>query len=511
MPQPGLTSKVYTKEELCLLEIVPDPVAIIIFGASGDLTHRKLLPSLFFLMQHDRMPKSFYILGVSRTHMSDEVFRAKAKLDLPEDATEEDEKKFLDRCFYLSREYESPDLYTNLKKKLDELDKKFEISCCHLFYLSTPPSLYLPIIKNLGESGLTPRETIDKGWNRVVIEKPFGHSLESARELNHQIHQYLSEKQIYRIDHYLGKETVQNILMFRFANLIFEPVWNRNYIDHVQITAAETLGVEHRAGYYEQAGVLRDMFQNHLLQLLTLIAMEPPLSLRSEAVRDKKVDVYRSMRIMNLLEAKENSVCAQYSEGRMNGKNVPGYLQEKGVSVQSRIPTFGAVKFELDSWRWQGVPFFLRSGKRLKERRVDIVIRFKCVPASIFKPLERDQLTPNILKFRIQPDESISIQFEAKHPGPKLCLGTVNMDFEYEEAFKTPPPESYVRLFHDAMAGDQSLFSRSDAVELCWQIMDPIIKFWESKDAPPLPAYPSGNWGPKEADILIEKTGRSWL
>jgi glucose-6-phosphate 1-dehydrogenase len=511
MSSPVLSSKIYTKEELCLLEGNPHPCGIIIFGASGDLTHRKLLPSLFHLAVHGLMPKAFHIVGVARTAMSHEAFREKVRESLPADADKTKLDDFIKRCTYVAGDYDSSSTYADLKKILAESDKKFGINSCHMFYLSTPPSLYPVIISHLGVSGLAKSSDADNSWVRVIIEKPFGDSFSSACHLNNEIQKVLKENQVYRIDHYLGKETVQNILMFRFANILFEPVWNRNFVDHVQITACEQLGVEHRAGYYEQSGVLRDMFQNHLLQLLAIIAMEPPSSLEADVVRDQRLAVLQAIRTMTPAEVKQNSVCGQYGDGVINGESVPAYRKEKGVNPQSRIPTYAAVKFEIDNWRWQGVPFYLRSGKRLAERQVEIAIQFKHVPTSIFKPLMADQMSPNILKFRIQPDEGISMGFEAKKPGPKLCMTTVMMDFGYQETFKTPPPESYARLFHDAMLGDQTLFSRSDGVQDSWRIIDPIINYWESKDGPAPDIYPSGSWGPESADRLLVKNGNTWM
>jgi len=503
-----LASKIYTKEELCLLEQVPEPCAIVIFGASGDLTHRKLLPSLFHLSTHALMPKSFYIVGVARTEMSDEKFQEHVRSSLPKDASKEDTDRFVARCRYLAGDYGDAKLYQRLSTALCELDGKFDVHCRRVYYLSTPPSIYGDIVAQLGNSGLA-RPDSEKGWVRVVIEKPFGSSLPTSEHLNTALRTHLSEEQIYRIDHYLAKETVQNILMFRFANIMFEPVWNRNFVDHVQITASEQLGVEHRAGYYEQAGVLRDMFQNHLLQLLTLIAMEPPSSLEANAVRSRRNDVLKSVTPMREYQVKENTVVAQYGAGAMNGERVPGYREEKGVGPASRIATFAAVRLEIENWRWQGVPFYLRSGKRLAEREVNVSVHFKRVPTSIFKPLLADQLTPNVLRFRIQPDEGITMRFEAKHPGPKLCMSTVTMDFGYQETFKTPPPESYARLFQDAMLGDQTLFTRSDSVQEAWRIIDPIAHHWE-KGQEPIPTYPAGSWGPAESEALLSRDGRVW-
>jgi glucose-6-phosphate 1-dehydrogenase len=411
-------------------------------------------------------------------------------------------KDFVGRFSYVSGHYSDASLYKDLSGSIERLDKQNGIPKRHIFYLSTPPTLYTTIVSHLGASGLSKVEDQNRGsWVRVVIEKPFGDSLKSARELNQDVRNSLHENQIYRIDHYLGKETVQNILMFRFANIMFEPVWNRNFIEHVQITAAEDLGVEHRAGYYESAGVLRDMFQNHLLQLLALTTMEAPSNMDANAVRDRKVDVFRAIRPMLPLDVAENVVYGQYD----------GYLREPGVRPESRTPTYAAMKVEVENWRWEGVPFYLRSGKKLPSKNVEISIHFKRVPTSIFKPLLADQLSPNVLKFRIQPDEGICMSFEAKHPGPKLCMSTVTMDFGYASTFGTPPPESYARLLLDIMLGDQTLFARSDEVEESWRYIDPIISHLEEDHSTPLSIYPAGSWGPKEADFLLARHGHVWI
>jgi glucose-6-phosphate 1-dehydrogenase len=470
-----LASKIYTKEELCLFEKKADSCGIVIFGASGDLTQRKLVPSLFHLSEQGLLPKNYYVIGIGRTEMSTQAFQQKAAAAIGSAATTPLGKDFVGRFSYVSGHYADASLYTELSSIMQRLDKQNAVPGRHIFYLSTPPTLYTTIIEELGRSGLSKSSGDKSGWVRVIIEKPFGDSLSSAHELNRGIRSILHENQIYRIDHYLGKETVQNILMFRFANIMFDPVWNRNYIDHVQITAAEDLGVEHRAGYYESAGVLRDMFQNHLLQLLALTAMEPPSSMDADAVRDRKVDVFRSIRPMSPLTVADNVVYGQYK----------GYLKEPGVRPDSRTPTYAAMEFEVENWRWEGVPFYLRSGKRLSSKDVSISIHFKRVPTSIFKPLLADQLSPNVLKFRIQPDEGICMSFEAKHPGPKLCMSTVTMDFGYASTFGTPPPESYARLLLDAMLGDQTLFARSDEVEESWRHIDPIINHLEHEPATP--------------------------
>lgn len=505
-----MASKIYTKDELCLFERKPSDCGITIFGASGDLTKRKLIPSLFHLYVKDILPKQFFVLGVARTAMTDPEFRAHVLEAISESTDEKKKNAFAERFFYLSGNYREESLYAELKKTQDKLDEKFKTEGRQIYYLSTPPSLYPEIIQFLGQSGLAHISQERTHWSRVIIEKPFGYDSASAKELNLKVKQHLDESQIYRIDHYLGKETVQNILMFRFANILFEPVWNRNYIDHVQITAAESIGVEHRAGYYEQAGILRDMFQNHLFQLLALIAMEPPSNLDANAVRDKKIDVFRCVKTLSPLDLGNHVVCGQYGPGKVDGKDVLGYREEKEVNSNSVTPTFAAMKLDIENWRWQGVPFYIRAGKRLPKRLVEISVHFKRVPTSIFKPLLADQLTANVLKFRIQPDEGIMMNFEAKHPGPKLCMSTVMMDFGYQETFGTPPPESYSRLFLDAMLGDQTLFARSDGVEESWRILDLILNCFENDSHLKLPIYPAGSWGPKESDTLLSQNGRSW-
>jgi len=509
-PAITLVSKVYTKEELCLMEQVPDPCGIVIFGASGDLTHRKLFPALFKLTQDNILPKTCYIVGIGRTRLSDEEFRKTVQQALRGSGVPEAQSAFAARCRYLTGDYSDAGLYTQLKQQLAGLDQSHQIPGRRIFYLSTPPSLYENIAHHLWEVGLA-RSQEKKGWVRLVVEKPYGHDLDSAMHLTVSLHQAFNEDQIYRIDHYLGKETVQNILMFRFANAIYEPIWNRKYIDHIQITAAETEGVGYRAGYYEQAGVLRDMFQNHLFQLLSLVAMEPPVSMEANALRDEKAKVIEALKPLGIMDWAGSAVRGQYTAGSIGNGSVSGYRDEPGVSPQSTVETFTALRVGIDNWRWQGVPFYLRSGKRLARHVTEINVQFKYVPTSIFKPLMAEQLNPNVLDFRIQPNEGISLRFEAKHPGPKLCMSSVTMEFNYEEAFGTPPPEAYTRLFQDVMLGNQTLFARKDWLDCSWGYLTPLLDYWSGQKEKGLSFYPAGSWGPPDAEALIARDGREWL
>lgn len=473
------------------------PVSIIIFGASGDLTQRKLVPSLFNLYRKGRMPKQFRVVGYGNTAFTDDQFRAHLEEGVKKFASFEFKQgewdTFAPNLVYLQGRY------TDLAdfKRLGAFLKEWEIgSGNRIYYMATPPGVFPNIIDLLG---LTDQLTEYNGWRRVVIEKPFGTDLESARSLNQQIHKTLSEKQIYRIDHYLGKETVQNILVTRFANTIFEPLWNRNYIDHVEITVAEQVGVEHRARFYDSVGVVRDMFQNHLLQLMTLVAMEPPASFDANALRNEKVKVLSSIRPLKEEEVARRTVRAQYK----------GYREEEGVNPQSMTPTYAAVRLQIDNWRWQGVPFYLRSGKRLKEKLSQITIEFKEPPHLLF-PTKSGRLTPNMLVLFLQPDEGIHWRFEAKVPDTVAELRSVDMEFHYADSFgKTAIPEAYERLLLDAIMGDASLFTRADEVETAWSLMDPIIEAWEANNQP-LAFYEPGSWGPVEADELLAREGRRW-
>lgn len=508
--------KILTCKDFFCTESLPKPAGIIIFGASGDLTHRKLLPSLFNLFLKDLLPKNFYILGIARSGFTDDTFREKIETELSEessiDALKVDE--FIKRCFYISGDYEALSLYSDLKWRIKSLDREFSTGSNKIFYMAVPPELYIPIIENLGDLGLTYDEN-DSSYSRVVVEKPFGFDLDSAIELDKKLHLILREDQIYRIDHYLGKETVQNILIFRFANSLFEPIWNNHYIDDVQITVAEDLGVEHRAGYYEKAGVLRDMFQNHMMQLLSLVAMEPPASFDADEIHNEKIKLFRSIRKFPEDEKlSEWIVRGQYGTGQIDGHDVIEYRRESGVNAVSKTETFAAAKFLIDNWRWSGVPFYLRSGKRLQKRVSEIVITFKRVPHSIFPQLSVDDIPANMLRINIQPEEGIVLSFQAKHPGPKLCMSTLTMNFDYEEVFGDKPPDAYERLLLDCMLGDQTLFIRNDVMKEAWTIFTPILRNWadesEEKVEKELHIYKSGSWGPEEASELLKKDGREW-
>ncbi len=476
------------------------PVSIVIFGASGDLTQRKLVPSLFNLYRKGRMPKQFRIVGFGGTAFSNDQFRGHLTEGMKQFAsfefTDENWETFASNLVYLQGHYTHLDDF----KKLGSFLKTWEISSGNrIYYMATPPGVFPNIIDLLGA---TDQLTEYDGWRRVVIEKPFGTDLASAHRLNEQIHKTLSENQIYRIDHYLGKETVQNILVTRFANTIFEPLWNRNYIDHVEITVAEEVGVEHRARFYDGIGVVRDMFQNHLLQLTSLVAMEPPASFEATALRNEKVKVLSSIRPMKEEEVVRRTVRAQYDD----------YRAEEGVDETSTTPTYAAIRLQIDNWRWQGVPFYLRSGKRLKEKLSQITIEFKEPPHLLF-PTKDGRLTPNMLVLYLQPDEGVHWRFEAKVPDTVSQMRSVDMEFHYADSFGTTAlPEAYERLLLDTITGDASLFTRADEVETAWGLIDPIIQAWEDpSNKQPLASYPSGSWGPAEADELLAKDGgRKW-
>jgi glucose-6-phosphate 1-dehydrogenase len=494
--------------ESCDVE-VPQPFLLVIFGASGDLTKRKIMPALYRLSKDEFLPENYLVLGASRTEMGDEAFRELMRAAMQEHLPDEYEASswdtFAERLYYSAVDYAEAGTYVRLGGRLAELEKKYGRSANRIYYLAVPPNVYEPIILNLSNQGFS-RE--DGGYKHIVIEKPIGTDLASARKLNTALSQSFSEQQVYRMDHYLAKENVQNILMFRFANSIFEPIWNRRYIDHVQITAAETLGVEHRAGYYERAGVLRDMFQNHLFQLLALTAMEPPAAFEAERVRDEKIKVFRSIRPFPLDRLQEYVALGQYGKGIAAGKELTAYREDPDIAPDSVVPTYGALKVFIDDWRWNGVPFYLRSGKRLSKGKVEIAIHFKPVPQLMFASTMEDRIQANTLLLRVQPEEGISLIIETKNPGTRVCLNTVLMDFTYPKVFFLEP---YERILLDCMQGDQMLFVRADDVEQTWALLTPLIDAVES-DAfeKRFPNYASGSSGPAEADALLGRDGRSW-
>ena len=492
------------------IEPTPETTALVIFGASGDLTRRKLLPALYQLSRGQRLPARFTVIGVARSAMTDDGFRQQfhdslkefANLARPDDIS----TALAQEMRYVQGEMDDPALYQKLGSLLKEAGSPHGV----LYYLAIPPSVYGMVAEHLGRGGLVSDE---HGWRRVIVEKPFGTDLASAKALNHLLHTHLDESQIFRIDHYLGKETVQNLLVFRFANGMFEPVWNRRYIDHVQITAAETVGVERRASYYEGAGALRDMVQNHLMQVLTLVAMEPPIAFSAENVRDRKLDALMSIQPIIDPETKNggtNVVRAQYGEGWVNGQEVPGYRQEEGVSAHSTTDTYVALRMFLDSWRWAGVPFYIRTGKRLPKRTTEIAIQFRRPPLHIFKKISPTAVASNLLIVNVQPDEGISLRFEAKLPGSRMQLAPVMMNFRYGSAFGRAVPEAYETLLLDAMLGDATLFARHDFVEASWALITPIHEAWAAEGAKAIPSYEAGEWGPEEADAMLAADGRRW-
>ena len=491
--------------ELCI-EKIPSGCGVVIFGASGDLSFRKLLPSLFGLYSKKLLPENFYVLGCARSVMNDDSFREKIKLRLDSVKEKEALSDFLQHCHYVKIEYLEKASYSDLIKKVEKLDADFKTGQKAVFYMATPPSFYRDITSFVLSCADSPVIRKGDSWPRFVFEKPFCHDLESAITLDKELHARLEENQIYRIDHYLGKDTVQNLLMFRFANAIFEPLWNSRYIDHVQITVAESLGVGHRAGYFEQAGLLRDMFQNHILQMVAMVAMEPPSSFDADRIRDERAKILRSVRRYTKESLKHDVLRGQYTRGMVEGLEIPAYREEVHVDPESMIETFVCMKLFIDNWRWNGVPFYIRAGKRLKEKVSQIGVVFKPLPHSIFRELKPEDLVSNVLIFSIQPDEGVSLTIQAKQPGPKLCMHPLMMDFKYREVFGVVPPEAYERLILDCMLGDQTLFIRSDGMELAWSFLTPVLM-----NPPPLEFYEGGSWGPESANRLIQKDGREWL
>lgn len=498
-----------------------DPFGMVIYGAHGDLTKRKLIPALFSLHLQNLLPKDFFIIGASRTALSDEQFRSsmrQAILDFASDIKVEGNSwdQFATSLYYRPANTADPQAYKQLSSTLDELDRKHGTLGNRIYYLSTPPSLYSEIIAGLASAGLAFKSKINQApWSRIVIEKPFGHDLKSSEALDAQIHEVFNEHQIFRIDHYLGKETVQNIMVLRFANGIFEPLWNHKYVEHVQITNAETLGVEGRGTYYEEAGALRDMIQNHLLQLVSLVGMEPPISLEPEAIRDEKVKLLKTLRPIEVERVGQLAVRGQYGPGYISGQAVPGYRQESGVSPQSMTETFAAIKLFIDNWRWADVPFYIRSGKRLAKSITEIAIHFRRAPHRLFSAQAGScgALSPNVLVMQIQPEEGISLKFATKQPGQTTQIRWLNMDFKYGAAFGVRSPSAYERLIHDCLLGDPSLFARTDQVDISWSIIEPIMEAWEkgnAQNSPPLLNYAAGSWGPEASDNLICADGYSW-
>jgi glucose-6-phosphate 1-dehydrogenase len=492
------------------IERTSEPCALVIFGATGDLTKRKLIPALFQLAQQRMIPAEFAVIGVGRQPLSDEDFRSKMRLGLLEfgDKEEFDEstwQSFAQGLFYISGDFDGDETYEAINKRLVEIEKSRATQGNRIFYLATAPDFFGLIAQKLGAFDLAQSPT---GWTRIIVEKPFGHDLESARALNDALSAIFKENQIYRIDHYLGKETVQNLLVFRFANSIFEPLWNRQYIDHIQVTNAETVGVEGRGSYYDKAGVVRDMIQNHVFQVISLIAMEPPVSLHANSIRDEKIKAMQSVRPIPEDSVDKVAVRGQYGPGFVLGETVVGYREEPGVDPHSNTETFAALKLYLDDWRWSGVPFYIRSGKRLQKRVTEIAIQFKDVPHRLFTDAD-SPLEPNVLVIRIQPNEGITLRFGVKLPGQSMRIRWVTMDFRYGSSFGAKPPEAYERLLLDCMLGDSTLYARRDMVERGWEIVMPILNAWK-KPAEDFPNYEAGTWGPKAAFELIERDGREW-
>ncbi len=491
-------------------EHAPDPCVVVIFGASGDLTKRKLLPALYHLEQGGLLPEKFAVVGVARRPLKDEFvndMRDGIMKGGGVDAGDSKLSEFLSRVNYHAMDFDDADGYVRLKALLESLDQKYGTNGGRLFYLATAPDYFAEIIDQLGAHGMA---KASKGAVRVIIEKPFGHDLQSARELNDNVNKVFSEDQIFRIDHYLGKETVQNILVFRFANGIFEPIWNRNYIDHVQITAAENIGIEGRGPFYEKAGALRDVVQNHVMELLSFVAMEPPVSFGADPIRIEKLKVWRAIQPIRM----EDTVRGQYGAGTVDGQPVIGYRQESRVDPASTTETFAALRLGIENWRWAGVPFYLRAGKRLPNRSTEITIQFKQAPLLLFKDSAGNSkcgdVQPNIISMRIQPDDGISLRFAAKVPGPTMQSCPVVMDFDYATAFGVSSANGYERLLLDAMLGDATLFAHRDGVEATWSLMTPILEGWAANPPKDFPNYAAGTWGPAASDALLARDGRHW-
>jgi len=489
----------------------PRNLIIVIFGASGDLTSRKLIPAIFSLNIQKLLPAKYAVVGIGRTKLSNEDFRVKMSNAIVQYSEEKVTdlnlvSEFVKDTYYHSMDSSTADDYTELKSLLKEIDNQYQIGGNYIFYMATPPSLYESITINLSKSGLCNEE---EGFRRMIIEKPFGYDLESGRKLNKTLHELISEDQIFRIDHYLGKETVQNLLVTRFANGIFEPLWNRNYIHRIEITSAENMGVGERGGYYDSAGALRDMVQNHMLQMVGLTAMEPPSSLDADAIRNEVLKVFQSLQPIKEEDVPLQVIRGQYTPSLIRGECVTGYRYEKGVEATSRTETYVAIKFFINNWRWGGVPFYMRTGKRLPTRVTEIVIHFKQTPHHLFQR-ETGKISSNQLIIRIQPDEGMLVKFDIKEPGAGFNIKNVNMDFHYKDLANTRVPAAYERLLHDVMLGDGTLFSRDDEVETAWKFLEPIQNAWANNKAIKVFGYPAGTWGPEFANDLIEGKGLTW-
>ena len=490
---------------------VKEPTILIIYGCMGDLTWRKLAPALYNLLLGQELPRRFAVIGLDKKEQRLDEFDQRLRDGANQfcecgHIDDENWEVIGSNLSFICGDFDGEEIYTTLKEQIQAWQDKWNSPVNKIFYLATPPGIMEMIVQGIGASGLAQ----DRARTRIVVEKPFGHDLASARELNNMMAGVFDENQIYRIDHYLGKETVQNILVFRFANALFEPIWDRRYIDHVQITVAEQVGVEHRGAYYEHAGALRDMIQNHLMQILCMMAMEPMVSFEADEIRNKKVDVLRAIRPIPADQVHNFAVRGQYGAGRINGEKVPAYRAEPGVGANSSAETFAALKLFVDNWRWQDVPFYLRTGKRLRSRVSDVFIQFRPVPHQSFPNAAASTWQPNHLAIHIQPQEGIDLGFQAKHPGASLHLSPVNMDFTYQETFKTRSPEAYETLLADVMIGDATLFMRSDQVEYSWSVIMPILEHWENSVPFEFPNYTAGSWGPRVAEELIARNGRRW-